>query len=527
MTDVRPTRRLARRSQRLAREMQAVLALAIAAAPAWTWAQPANGVAGPSGNAFLLVCRALLAFVAGLLLLYSLRHYWFALTRMFRPQAPLHASIEVATWPRVVVLIAAHNEEAVIGDCIDALLRCDYPSDRLVLMPVNDRSTDGTRAIIERYTARYPGRLHPFHRSEGAPGKAAALKDATDIVTGHGFRQLRHADEQREEHQQLLHAEETEIARMRALKAATEYVQAQDVAELIIVFDADYLPNRQLIKQLVAPFFDPEVGAVMGRVVPQNVGVNLLTRILDLERSAGYQVDQQARYCLGSVPQYGGTVGGVRLSALADAGGWTINTLAEDTDLTYRLLLKGWHTAYLNHAECYEEVPESWEVRFRQISRWAKGHNAAMVSYFGRVLRSSHLTWVQKLDGLALLGVFFMSPLLLLGWLLSAVLALAGVDFAQGLQSWELWFLMLVTTLTLAGNFAAFVQVAVASHLDGHRERIRLLPLMFCGFLVSMMAVSKATLEGLLVDRVLRRKLKWDKTARFRQPDAGRGRAAP
>ncbi|MFY0104485.1 hypothetical protein ABTP95_22220, partial [Acinetobacter baumannii] len=75
---------------------------------------------------------------------------------------------------------------------------------------------------------------------------------------------------------------------------------------------ADYLPARGLIKQLVAPFFDPEVGAIMGRVVPVNAGANLLTRLLDLERSGGYQVDQTARMNLGLVPQYGGTVGGIR-----------------------------------------------------------------------------------------------------------------------------------------------------------------------------------------------------------------------
>ena len=480
-----------------------------------------------TGGTFLLVCRILLIVIASLLLLYSLRHYWFTLTRLFRPQAPLHSAIETATWPRVVILIAAHNEEAVIAGCIEAVLRCEYPSDRLVVMPVNDRSTDGTRTIIDRYAEQYPARLHPFHRSGGTPGKAAALKDATEVVTATAFKTLRHLESASEAQQEEHQSEQTEVGKVGALKEATDYIRAQNLAELIIVFDADYLPNRQLIKQLVAPFFDPEVGAVMGRVVPQNVGVNLLTRILDLERSAGYQVDQQARYSLGSVPQYGGTVGGVRLSALADAGGWTINTLAEDTDLTYRLLLKGWHTAYLNHAECYEEVPQAWDVRFRQISRWTKGHNAAMVSYFWRVLLSRRLSWVQRLDGLALLGVFFMSPLLLLGWLLSAILALAGVNFTQGLQAWEFWFLLLVTCLTTVGNFAAFVQVATAAHLDGHRERIRLIPLMFSGFLVSMMAISKASLDGLLFDRLFRRELKWDKTARYRdnQP-AGHGERA-
>lgn len=495
-------------------------AFCLALAPAVSMAADAS-ILGVATSTILMVCRIILLVIAALLLVYSARHYWFTLTRLFRRQAPLHAAIETAQWPRVVVLIAAHNEEAVIADCIEALLQCDYPSERLVLMPVNDRSTDGTRAIIDRYVAQYPGRLHPFHRVEGKPGKAAALKDATDIVTEQRFDNLKRSKTLSPHQKALSEYEQAQLHKIEALRDATDMVSTEQLADLIIVFDADYLPNRQLIKQLVAPFFDPEVGAVMGRVVPQNAGVNLLTRLLDLERSAGYQVDQQARYRLGSVPQYGGTVGGVRLSALEDAGGWHVNMLAEDTDLTYRLLLKGWHTAYLNHAECYEEVPQDWDVRYRQISRWAKGHNQALALYSTEVITGRKLSWVQRLDGMALLGVFFMSPVLLLGWILSAVIALAGTNFSEGLQSWAFWFLLLVTCLTTVGNFAAFVQVAAAAHLDGHRERIRLLPLMFTGFLVSLMAISKASFDGLFTDRLLRRDLKWDKTARYRDSQQG------
>src|SRR2546430_12350807 len=145
--------------------------------------------------------------------------------------------------------------------------------------------------------------------------------------------------------------------------------------EVTLIFDADYIPGAGLIKQLVAPFFDPEVGGVMGRVVPLNCGTNLLTRLLDLERAGGYQVDQQARMNLSLVPQYGGTVGGVRRSALRDVGGWRVDTLTEDTDLTIRLVMSGWQIVYENRAECYEEVPETWRDRFRQIERWARGHN--------------------------------------------------------------------------------------------------------------------------------------------------------
>src|SRR6202000_3077194 len=101
--------------------------------------------------------------------------------------------------------------------------------------------------------------------------------------------------------------------------------------------------------------------------------VNLPTRLLALERSGGYQVDQQARYNLDLFPQYGGTVGGFRRSVVLDLGGFDALRLAEDTDMTIRLCLDGWRVLYANRAECYEEVPESWNVRFTQLRRWARG----------------------------------------------------------------------------------------------------------------------------------------------------------
>ena len=278
-------------------------------------------VSSPLGPVWAWSLSGLMASIMVLLTVYTARHYVFSLNRLFGRQCHPYASIVSAHWPRVTVFVAAHNEEDVIQDCLENLMLVDYPIDRMVVMPVNDRSSDRTREIIDAVVTRFPGRIRPFHRVGGKPGKAAALKDATELVD----------------------------------------------TDFIIVFDADYMPSRGLIRRLMAPFLDPEVGAVMGRVVPHNVGANLLTRLLDLERAGGYQVDQQARMNLGMVPQYGGTVGGIRVRALQAVGGWHDDVLAEDTDLTYRLLLGGWRTVYHNRAECYEEVPQSWAVRMRQI----------------------------------------------------------------------------------------------------------------------------------------------------------------
>lgn len=417
-------------------------------------------------DALIGTLATLLGVVMAVILVYAARHYLFTMVRMFSPGHDLYRDIEDADWPTVTVQIAAHNEEAVIAHCLDALLNASYPPDRVRLMPVNDRSSDRTREIIDAYAQLHPRRIRPYHRDSGKPGKAAALKDALELVE----------------------------------------------SEVLIVFDADYVPSRGLIKRLVTPFFDPEIGAVMGRVVPLNANTNLLTRLLAIERSGGYQVDQQARMQLGLVPQYGGTTGGVRVSALRQVGGWHDDTLAEDTDVTYRLLLAGWKTAYQNRAECYEEVPETWRVRIRQIQRWAKGHNQALGRHMLALLRSPRVGLREKVDGALLLGVYAMAPLLCIAWVIVIVLFYLG----QLLFAEVVFLTLCMFAYGSLGNFAAFFELAAGSHLDRRREAARLLPLVLFSFVVSMVAVTRAMLSALR-DVVMRRELHWHKTARFRR----------
>ena len=418
-----------------------------------------------------------LAVIVAVVVIYTVRHYLFTLHRLFGQHRQPYVDIGIAAWPSVVVFVPAHNEEQVIGGMLDALLAADYPAERLIVVPIDDRSSDGTGALVDGYAARFPGRVAPYHRSGGRPGKAAALKEASE-----------HAPP----------------------------------GDLHLVFDADYLPGPGLIKQLVAPFFDPEVGAVMGRVVPLNLTRSLPTRLLDLERSGGYQVDQQARMNLRLIPQYGGTVGGVRRAALTAVGGWREDSLAEDTDITYRLMLAGWEVAYQNRSECYEEVPETWSARIRQIKRWARGHNQALAAHLHPLLkRPSHLRWGAALDGALLLGVFAVGPLLLLGWGLATGLYYPGVPIERG----PLPVLAIAAYGTL-GNFAAFFEVAAAARLDGSRNRIRLLPFLLLGFLVSLVSVTTATVAQMF--QAVRRKSyhHWEKTERYRAARGDNGAGA-
>ena len=292
------------------------------------------------------------------------------------------------------------------------------------------------------------------------------------------------------------------------MKEACENIQT----DIIIVFDADYIPAPKLLLNLVSPFVDPEVGSVMGRVVPLNSGRNLLTRILDLERSAGYQVDQQARMNMGLLPQYGGTVGGVRTQALKEIGGWDDSVLAEDTDVTMRMFLKGWMVVYQNFCECYEEVPENWQVRIKQVRRWARGHNQVFFKEIKNLLKYKQIRLIDKLDAILLLGIFMMGPLTFVGWGAAQVLYFAGYSKTSLLVS-SLGAFIAFSSL---GNFALFFEIGTAAFLDGYQKRIRLLPLGVLFFFVSMTTVARTFFGQLWDDYIMRKELTWDKTTRYR-----------
>lgn len=369
------------------------------------------------------------------------------------------------TLPKVTVIVPAHNEERVLYGCLECLTRMDYPSDRYEIIVINDRSRDGTGAIADDFAARHPF-VRVIHRpNDAAPGKPAALLDAINGST----------------------------------------------SEILVFFDADYLPPPQIIRRLVAPFADPLVGATMGRVVPYNANANMLTKLLDLERRGGYVVDQEVRHRMSLLPQFGGTTGAVRRSALEAVGGWNTISLAEDTDLTYRLFIAGMRVAYVAGAECYEESPETWQVRYRQVKRWAIGHNDCLGRYFLATLRATRQPLMARLDAALVLLVYTVPSLVLL----NLVIALA-----MPVQLGETWASLSIMTVSLTlftgiGNFAPFYQIAAGCVSDGQRRAFSAVPFLFVSSFTSLLACNVGVLQ-LLKDKLFGITTQWDKTQRFR-----------
>lgn len=411
----------------------------------------------------IAVMKAYLIFVIVLTIFYAGRHMLFAYNRTFARQKLYYNDIYSSKMPKISVLIPMHNEELVLNKVLSSLLLCDYDRDRLEIIPINDNSTDRTAQMLEWYHERYEF-IRPIHRNCPDRGKPAGLNDAMKVATG----------------------------------------------DVIIVFDADYRPATDMLKQLAIAFTDPQVGAVMGRVIPYNANKNLLTRLINLERSGGYQVDQQARYNMGLIPQYGGTVGGFRKQLVMDMGGFNPAVLAEDTELTFRLFTNGWKVIYANSAECYEEAPEAWDVRGRQIQRWSRGHNNVLLRYFFKVIFTPHMTVKEKVDGLLLLLVYVIPFLMLLGQLVAtALFFLHEMDILSG---W--WALLFIGAYCSFGNFAPFYEIGTALKMDGIAKEINILPLLVYNFYFYMWNISRGFIDA-VADLITGRQIVWAKTKRF------------
>ncbi len=398
---------------------------------------------------------------------YLVRHYIFTLTvlrRAGKNRVGVNSAVS-GFEPSVSILIPAHNEEKVIGRLLERVTELTYPKDKLQVIVVDDASTDGTGAIADDYHQKHPY-IEVLHRErgKGGKGKAAACNE--------GFSKSR--------------------------------------GEILLCFDADYYPTRDIVEKLASKFVDPTVGAVQGRVVVLNEPQNIVTRLVALERIGGYRVDQEARDALKLIAQYGGTVGGFRSSLLRSLGGWDESILAEDTDLTLRVYLAGYKIRYNVDAECYEEAVDNWKDYRRQRSRWAKGHMQCFCKHSWSVLRSKNLSLRERVDALLLLNVYFMPILAFLSMLTGLLLIFYVSPFIN-----VVWIFVPICLYSFVGNFAPFFEIGVGLYLDGRERTQWLIPLLIFTLFYNIPICFKALFDVSASKILGRNTLPWVKTPHF------------
>lgn len=383
----------------------------------------------------------------GILTMYLARHYIFSLTALrSRSGQPRYALHGLSYRPAVSILIPARNEEAVVGRLLHRITQFAYPKDKLEVILIDDASADSTGKIADEFANTY-NFIRVVHRSlgVGGKGKPSALNEGA-----------RHAK-----------------------------------GEIVLLFDADYYPQVDIVEKLVGYFVDPEVGIVQGRITVLNEPATLVSRLVALERIGGYGVDQLARDRLGLITQCGGTVCGIRRNLLEQLGCWDEKMLAEDTDLTFQAYEAGYKVRYAEEAECYEEAVENWKSYWRQRHRWAKGHMQCFFKHSLPFLKSKNLGFWEKVDGLLILGMYFVPILVGLSWIFGAMIFFVyPVDWFT-----SIWTLIPIFAYNSAGNFASFFEVGAGIYLDKRERTSWILPVLLLAFVVNVFICFKALLD--------------------------------
>lgn len=252
-------------------------------------------------------------------------------------------------WPFVSILVAAKNEEAVIGRLIKNLCSLEYPNGQYEVWIIDDNSTDSTPQLLAELKQEYQ-QLNIFSRSPGASGgKSGALNQVLPRTKG----------------------------------------------DIIAVFDADAQVTSDLLLQVVPLFKKQQVGAVQMRKAIANAKENFWTKGQMAEMVLDMWFQQQ-RTTIGGIGELRGNGQFVRRQALTSCGGWNEETITDDLDLTIRLHLDQWDIECVFFPPVEEEGVTNAIALWHQRNRWAEGGYQRYLDYWDLILKNrmgSKKTW--------------------------------------------------------------------------------------------------------------------------------------
>ena len=279
--------------------------------------------------------------------------------------------------PLVSVIVPAYNEEVNAVSSLSNLLKTDYPNFEIIF--VDDGSKDSTYQKVYDAYQRNP-KVKVLTKPNG--GKASALNFG---------------------------------------------IQQSD-ADFVVCIDADTKLLPDAVSKLMMHFYTPDgqersnIGAVAGNVKVGNQ-VNMLTKWQAIEYVSSQNFDRRAFSYLNVITVVPGAIGAFRKKAISDAGGFTIDTLAEDCDLTIRILRCNYVIENESAAIAMTEAPETLKMFFKQRFRWSFG---VMQTFWKN--RDLLFNWRYKR-----LGWIAMPNILIFQYIIPSIIPLADFFMLVGL----------------------------------------------------------------------------------------------
>jgi len=170
-------------------------------------------------------------------------------------------------------------------------------------------------------------------------------------------------------------------------------------AEYVVIFDVDFLPTKDyLLRTLPILIRDSSIAFVQARWTFTNSKESFLTRMQEISLNFHHKCEQEGRFRASMFFGFNGTAGVWRASAIEQAGGWHMDTLVEDLDLSVRAYLNGWSSVYMHDLECLNEIPPTLSAYLSQQHRWMSGPMQVARKMIVTVWQSRHISWLKKLS---------------------------------------------------------------------------------------------------------------------------------
>lgn len=258
---------------------------------------------------------------------------------------------EISTWdknlralpqvPKISVFIPAHNEEMVIAQTLKAMVRLNYPKDRLEIILICDNCSDRTKEIGESFVKDFPF-LRVIETEEPLKGRGKA--------------------------------------------SALNYGLQNSSGDIIAVYDADNTPEKDALWYLVMGLVnDDKAAAIVGKFRVINSKNTWLTHFINIETICFQWMAQAGRWFWFGVATIPGTNFAIRRNVIEQLGGWDINAMAEDTELTIRVYDFGYYIRFFPAAITWEQEPEVLRVWWKQRSRWARGNQYVVLKFIRNI----------------------------------------------------------------------------------------------------------------------------------------------
>ncbi len=313
-----------------------------------------------AGHILLIAFYAIALIV---LIFFGIHKYALLALREKYKVDPIKPAPAPENWPKVTVQLPIFNERYVVKRLLKAVANLDYPLDRLEIQVLDDSTDDSVRltARLVKMLARKGLNIAHIRRVDRSGFKAGALE--------HGLHQTD--------------------------------------SEFFAVFDADFVPQKDFLRQTI-PYLltDDNFGMVQTRWGHINRDYSLLTKLQAIFLDAHFLIEHYARNRSGKFFNFNGTAGIWRRQTILDAGGWQHDTLTEDLDLSYRAQLAGWKFVFLPDVVAPAELPVEMNAYKSQQHRWAKGSVQTGLKLIPTIWRSKLPTLV-KFEAIVHLGSNF------------------------------------------------------------------------------------------------------------------------